>query len=80
MVSLNNKTNPKEKPQDVLKQPQTATMNKSQSQIIKPVADKKNQDEKVVIEDDMMIFCVLTTAASIIQKKYREYRLRKLQK
>jgi hypothetical protein len=51
-------------------------MNKSQSQIIKPLS---NQDEKVVIEDDMMIFCVLTTAASIIQKKYREYRLRKAQ-
>lgn len=79
MVSLNNKSNSKDKGQEQLKQPQATTLNKSQSQIIKPVADKKNQDEKVVIEDDLMIFCVLTTAASIIQKKYREYRLRKMQ-
>jgi len=30
-----------------------------------------------VIDDDMMIFCVLSTAASVIQKKYREYASRK---
>ena len=33
-----------------------------------------------MIEDDMMIFCVLSTAASIIQKKFREYLTRKKRK
>jgi len=28
-----------------------------------------------MIDDEMMIFCVLTTAASIIQRCYRKYRL-----
>ena len=29
------------------------------------------------IDDEMMIFCVLTTAATIIQKHYRGYQTRK---
>ncbi|CDW82922.1 iq calmodulin-binding motif family protein [Stylonychia lemnae] len=48
------------------------------------VKQKTNQDvdtsaisDNVMIDDEMMIFCVLTTAASIIQRNFRNYLLKK---
>jgi hypothetical protein len=48
------------------------------SKIISSPENPVKKNEKVLIDDDMMIFCVLTTAATIIQKKFREYRAKKI--